>query len=206
MSLLQIKDLSIKFQGNEVVKNISLNLEPGEMVGLVGESGSGKSVTALSILQLLNGAKISGSIEFNGLQTLGADYKTLQKIRGGEIGMIFQEPMTSLNPLHTIGRQVIEAIRLHQPLNKTQARKKVEELFEELGLKKFKDRLKAYPHELSGGQRQRVMIAMAIANNPKLLIADEPTTAVDVIVSAQLLKLLKKNPAENGDGGIVNQP
>lgn len=198
MSLLKVKDLNVSFGSNHVVKNAALEVNKGEMVALVGESGSGKSVTALSILQLVQGGTQNGSIKFNEEEILGSKPGVLRQIRGGKIGMIFQEPMTSLNPLHRIGRQIEEMIQTHNPLPKKQRRARIEELMKQVGLEKLIPRLNAYPHELSGGQRQRVMIAMAIANNPDLLIADEPTTALDVIVSAGILKLLKKIQNETG--------
>lgn len=193
MSLVNIKDLSISFGNTEAVKHANITIGKGEMVGLVGESGSGKSVSALSILGLVEGAKTTGSIIFDGEEIINSKPKTLQKIRGFDVGVIFQEPMTSLNPLHTIGRQIAEVIRIHNPLlKKSEVKKKIYKALDDVGLGLLKDRLNAYPHELSGGQRQRVMIAMAIANEPKLLIADEPTTALDVIVAKQILELLKE--------------
>lgn len=197
--LLQIKDLSVRFNplqtgGKDAVHRISFSLNKGDVLALVGESGSGKSVTALSILQLLNPHMVhypSGSICYNGTELLNAPFKTLQYVRGNKIAMVFQEPMTSLNPLHTIGKQIAESLFLHQKLSSTQARSKVIELLEQVGFSHPAERLHAYPHELSGGQRQRVMIAMALANDPEILIADEPTTALDVTIQAQILKLLK---------------
>jgi microcin C transport system ATP-binding protein len=198
MSLLEIKNLSVEFRnGKQVtaaVRNISFTLERGETLAVVGESGSGKSVTALSILQLLPyplASHPSGSILFNGQELMGASEAVLRTIRGNKIAMIFQEPMTSLNPLHTIEKQIAEVLFLHKRLSPENARKRVIELLNLVGLEKLTQRLTAYPHELSGGQRQRVMIAMALANEPDILIADEPTTAVDVTVQAQLLKLLQ---------------
>lgn len=198
MSLLEIKDLNVMFGPNHVVKRVAMKVGKGEMVALVGESGSGKSVTALSILQLVQGEQQNGHIIFDGTEMLHQKAEVLRKIRGKKIGMIFQEPMTSLNPLHTIGRQIEEIIQLHNPMSKAKCKARIQELLEQMGLKKLKTRLNAYPHELSGGQRQRVMIAMAIANNPELLIADEPTTALDVIVAVKILKLLKKIQKKNG--------
>ncbi|HYD18832.1 MAG TPA: ABC transporter ATP-binding protein [Patescibacteria group bacterium] len=199
MALLDVKNLSVDFvNGKNVshaVKGISFSLDKGETLAVVGESGSGKSVTALSILQLLpypTARHPSGSIKFNGQELMGAGDNMLRTIRGNKIAMIFQEPMTSLNPLHTIEKQISEALFLHKRMGEEAARKRVIELLELVGLSKLTQRLGAYPHELSGGQRQRVMIAMALANEPDLLIADEPTTAVDVTVQAQILKLLKE--------------
>lgn len=196
--LLEIKDLSVNFHAQtgvvEAVKNVSFTIKKGETLALVGESGSGKSVTALSILQLLPypmAKHPSGSITFGGDELVAAPEAILRSVRGNKISMIFQEPMTSLNPLHSIEKQIAEALFLHRGMNKEQARARVIELLELVGLEKMTTRLNAYPHELSGGQRQRVMIAMALANEPDLLIADEPTTALDVTVQAQILVLLK---------------
>ncbi|PZP55822.1 MAG: microcin ABC transporter ATP-binding protein [Micavibrio aeruginosavorus] len=195
--LLKIQDLSVQFKtpgGNfDAVKHVSFSLEKGETLALVGESGSGKSVTALSLLQLLPyplASHPNGSIKFNGEELVGLSEKKLRSFRGSQIGMIFQEPLTSLNPLHTIERQIAEVILLHKKMSKADVRLRVLELLELVGLPKLKDRLNAYPHQLSGGQRQRVMIAMALANDPELLIADEPTTALDVTIQAQILELL----------------
>ncbi len=195
--LLEIKDLSVSFgQGAKEVKavrNASFTIEKGETVALVGESGSGKSVSALSILQLLPypvASHPSGSIAFQGEELMGADQTRLREIRGDRIAMIFQEPLTSLNPLHSIYRQISEVLFLHKHMSKTEARARVIELLELVGLGGAIDRLDALPHEFSGGQQQRVMIAMALANDPDLLIADEPTTALDVTIQAQVLKLL----------------
>ena len=195
--LLDIKNLSVNFVngGNmtQAVKGLSLTIGKGETLAVVGESGSGKSVSALSILQLLPypvAQHPTGSIVFDGQELMGAKPNVLRSIRGNRISMIFQEPMTSLNPLHTIEKQISEVLFLHKKMTPKQARARVIELLELVGLQKLTTRLGAYPHELSGGQRQRVMIAMALANEPDLLIADEPTTAVDVTVQAQLLKLL----------------
>ncbi len=205
MSLLEVSELGVRFRtaGREVtaVEDVGFTLERGETLALVGESGSGKSVTALSILQLLPYPAAfhpRGSIRFDGRQMIGADEKSLRLLRGGSIGMIFQEPMTSLNPLHTIGRQVAEAVTLHRPLRGAALRARVLELLGRAGFADAGSRLSAYPHQLSGGQRQRVMIAMALANDPALLIADEPTTALDVTIQAQILELLARLKAELG--------
>ncbi len=196
--LLEVKDLSVRFKtptGNfDAVKSVSFSLAKGGSLALVGESGSGKSVTALSILQLLPyplASHPSGSIEFAGQNLVGASEDILQDIRGKRIGMIFQEPLSSLNPLHTIERQIGEVIELHQTLGRKEVEERVLELLDLVGLPGMKSRLGSYPHELSGGQRQRVMIAMALANHPDLLIADEPTTALDVTIQAQILDLLQ---------------
>jgi microcin C transport system ATP-binding protein len=193
--ILQIQNLSIAFRDRTVVHDISFDIARGETLALVGESGSGKSVSALSILQLLPYPlarhDATSRILFDGQDMIGAPDSTLRSIRGKRIGMIFQEPMTSLNPLHTIGRQIAEGIILHQTLSPRAVKNRVLDLLDLVGLPHLKDRLNAYPHQLSGGQRQRVMIAMALCNNPDLLIADEPTTALDVTVQAQILDLLE---------------
>ena len=196
-ALVRIRDLAVDFTsaGETVhaVSGVSFDIEQGETMALVGESGSGKSVTALSILQLLPypvASHPSGAVEVDGTDMIGASARTIRQIRGNRISMIFQEPMTSLNPLHTIGRQVAEVLTLHRGLPKRQALIRAQALLEMVALGETAKRLKAFPHELSGGQRQRVMIAMALACEPDLLIADEPTTALDVTVQAQILKLL----------------
>jgi microcin C transport system ATP-binding protein len=203
--LLAIRDLSVSFDTPDgevrAVRGVSLDIAPGETVGLVGESGSGKSVTALSILQLLPYPRArhpSGSIRFQGRELLGAPEATLRQVRGDRIAMIFQEPMTSLNPLHTIEKQVNEVLFVHKGLDRAAARARTVELLRLVGLPEAERRLDAYPHQLSGGQRQRVMIAMALANEPDLLIADEPTTALDVTIEAQILKLLRDLQARFG--------
>jgi len=194
-NILDIKNLSVTFRqdGNETraVKNISLNVARGETVAIVGESGSGKSVTALSTVALLpDSAEITGSINYEGAEMIGASEAELRRVRGNDISFIFQEPMTSLNPLHTLEKQLAESLSLHQGLHGTPARKRILELLDKVGIHDGQTRLGSYPHQLSGGQRQRVMIAMALANKPDLLIADEPTTALDVTIQAQILELL----------------
>ncbi len=198
MALLEVENLSVRFGGDDrpvdAVKGVSFRVEKGEMLALVGESGSGKSVTALSILQLLpypSASHPSGSIRLDGEELLGSSEDTLRRFRGGRVGMIFQEPMTSLNPLHTIERQIGEALALHRSMGKQAARLRTIELLRLVGIPDPEERLLSYPHQLSGGQRQRVMIAMALANEPDLLIADEPTTALDVTIQAQILTLLR---------------
>lgn len=193
-NLIEIRDLSVAFSGQKVVSNLSLDVRRGECLALVGESGSGKSVTAHSILQLLphNGTLTTGSITYRGQQLVGADQRTLRELRGNRIAMIFQEPMTSLNPLHSVARQIGETLLLHRGISGREAQKRIVELLEMVGIQQPEKRLKAYPHELSGGQRQRVMIAMALACEPELLIADEPTTALDVTVQRKILLLLKE--------------
>jgi microcin C transport system ATP-binding protein len=192
MNLLSVENLSVAFQGKRVVRGVSFHVDAGEVVALVGESGSGKSVTALSILQLLasTGSNPEGRILLDGVEVLKAPASELRRLRGGTAGMVFQEPMTSLNPLHSIGRQVSEAITLHRPLHGDALREAVIGTLVRAGLANAEERLSAYPHQLSGGQRQRVMIGAALANEPRLLIADEPTTALDVTIQAQILELL----------------
>jgi microcin C transport system ATP-binding protein len=191
-SLLSVERLSVACGARCLVEEVSFTLDRGETLALVGESGSGKSLTALSLLQLLppGVANTSGRILLNGESVIGASNEALLRVRGNVAGMIFQEPMTSLNPLHRIGKQVAEAITLHQPLPRALARARVVEALRQAGFADAEHRLDAYPHQLSGGQRQRVMIAMALANDPALLIADEPTTALDVTIQAQILELL----------------
>jgi len=190
--LLAVEGLTIRFGARQVVRGVSFALHRGEVLALVGESGSGKSVTALSTLRLLPPAAIieAGRVTLDGVDVLTAGPDALHRLRGGTAGMVFQEPMTSLNPLHSIARQVGEAVTLHQSLPAEPLRARVLHLLREAGLPAAEERLGAYPHQLSGGQRQRVMIAAALANDPKLLIADEPTTALDVTIQAQILELL----------------
>jgi microcin C transport system ATP-binding protein len=203
--LLSVSDLRVSFSTPsgplEAVRGLSFEVNRGETVALVGESGSGKSVTALSVLQLLPYPAAwhpSGSIRFEGRELVGASVQTLQQIRGDRIAMIFQEPMTSLNPLHRVERQIAETLMLHKGATAAGARARALELLDRVGIPDPESRLNSYPHELSGGQRQRVMIAMALANDPDLLIADEPTTALDVTIQAQILTLLKDLQAEFG--------
>jgi microcin C transport system ATP-binding protein len=203
--LLSIRDLSVAFhQGGQTslaVDRVSFDIAKGEVVALVGESGSGKSVTANSVLKLLPypaASHPSGQVFFKGKDLIKATPDELRKVRGNDITMIFQEPMTSLNPLHSIERQIAEILHLHQDMTAAAARKRVIELLNEVGIREPEKRFGAFPHELSGGQRQRVMIAMALANRPELLIADEPTTALDVTVQARILELLAKLKADYG--------
>jgi len=204
--LLQISNLSISFQvrKNEflAVKNLNLSINENQIVGLVGESGSGKSVTAMSIMRLLPEPKASfgdeSSIMFDGVEILNADKSSLRKIRGNKISMIFQEPMTSLNPYHRVGDQIVESILLHKVQTKSEAIAEAKNLMNLVEITEVDRRFNSYPHELSGGQRQRIMIAMALANKPKLLIADEPTTALDVTIQAQILDLMTKLKDEVG--------
>ncbi|MNU58248.1 Glutathione import ATP-binding protein GsiA [compost metagenome] len=204
-ALLSVRDLSVAFHQGETetlaVDHVSFDIKPGEVLALVGESGSGKSVSANSILKLLPypaASHPSGEILFQGKDLLKASEAELRHVRGNDITMIFQEPMTSLNPLHTIERQIGEILEMHQAMVGSAARSRILELLNQVGIREPEKRLTAYPHELSGGQRQRVMIAMALANRPKLLIADEPTTALDVTVQAQILELLRKLKGEHG--------
>jgi microcin C transport system ATP-binding protein len=204
-TLLSVKDLSVAFTqgGNETlaVDRISFDIMKGETVALVGESGSGKSVTALSVLKLLPYPAAShptGKILMNGQDLLHANETELRAVRGNAVSMIFQEPMTSLNPLHTVEKQIAEILKVHRGMGDTQSRERVLELLNQVGIRDPEKRLNSYPHQLSGGQRQRVMIAMALANEPDLLIADEPTTALDVTVQAQILELLKELQQKHG--------
>ncbi|MHA1527617.1 MAG: ABC transporter ATP-binding protein [Alphaproteobacteria bacterium] len=193
--LLTMENLSVAFPTEdgavEAVKNVSLTIARGETLALVGESGSGKSVTALATVGLLpDTARVTGSVEYAGAEMIGAGRRELMRVRGNDISFIFQEPMTSLNPLHSIEKQLAESLALHQGVTGRGARGRIVELLNQVGLRDPEERLDAWPHQLSGGQRQRVMIAMALANKPDLLIADEPTTALDVTIQAQILELL----------------
>ena len=194
--VLTVSDLNVRFRQDgaetHAVRGVSFTVGRGETVALVGESGSGKSVTALSTVDLLPGAAhVTGSASYDGQEMVGASEKLLRKVRGNDISFIFQEPMTSLNPLHTIEKQLAESLALHQGLSGDKAQARIIELLNQVGINDPESRLGAYPHQLSGGQRQRVMIAMALANGPDLLIADEPTTALDVTIQAQILELLQ---------------
>ncbi|MBS1225871.1 MAG: oligopeptide transporter, ATP-binding component, partial [Proteobacteria bacterium] len=199
--LLEVRNLSVSFGATLAVKQVSFTLKRGETLALVGESGSGKSVSALSLLQLLpypHARHPGGSIRLRGEELLGAPQARLREVRGNQIAMVFQEPMTSLNPLHSIEKQIGETLLLHKGLSGARLQARIRELLELVGLPDAAQRLNALPHELSGGQRQRVMIAMALANEPDILIADEPTTALDVTIQAQILKLLKELQARFG--------
>jgi microcin C transport system ATP-binding protein len=203
--LLSVRDLRVAFsQGGqrfEAVRGVSFELHAGETLAIVGESGSGKSVTALSTVRLLaDNAEVTGDILYRGENLGSAPNRTLRRIRGNDISFIFQEPMTSLNPLHTIARQIGESLALHQGITGEKARARILELMTQVGIRDPESRLGAYPHQLSGGQRQRVMIAMALANDPDVLIADEPTTALDVTIQAQILTLLAEIQAREGMG------
>ena len=202
---LRVSDLWVRFGAEDVVRGVNFDVEQGETVALVGESGSGKTLSALSVLRLLpHGARHPrGSILVDGEDMLKAPQARLRALRGGEISMIFQEPMTSLNPLHTVARQIGESLVVHGGLSRASARNRARELLDLVKLTDAESRLDAYPHQLSGGQRQRVMIAMALANRPKLLIADEPTTALDVTIQARILDLLKSLQAQLGMGLLL---
>ena len=213
--LLRIEKLSVRFGTSSAVDGISFAIAPGEALGLVGESGSGKSVTSLAVLRLLTeSAEISGKITFAGTDLLSLPLNAMRTRRGREIAMIFQEPMTALNPVMRVGPQIAEALRAHQPrLSRTQVRDRVLEAMHEVALPEPERRFRDYPHQFSGGQRQRILIAMALVNRPRLLIADEPTTALDVTVQAQILALLRRLRTSHGlsmlfishDLGVVAQ-
>jgi len=206
--LLSLKDLKVSFFNNigeiKVIRGVSFDLEKGEVLGIVGESGSGKSVTSMSIIRLLKGTgKITnGKIIFKGKNLLDRTEKEMMKIRGNDIAMIFQDPMTSLNPVFTVGHQISDVIRRHQRLGKNEAKNKAVEMLKLVGIPSPEERYNNYPHEFSGGMRQRAIIAMALSCQPELLIADEPTTALDVTIQAQILKLLM-NLKEKTDTSII---
>ena len=198
MSLLEVRDLSIDFGSRRVVDRASFTLDAGEKLALVGESASGKTVTALSTLRLIENARLSGEILFDGKSVLRMSPEELHQLRGRDIAVIFQEPMTALNPIYTVGDQIVESLLLHTPLRGGRAQAEAVEALRRVGIDEPERRAHSYPHQLSGGQRQRAMIAMALACNPKLLIADEPTTALDVTIRLQILELLERLRAEAG--------
>jgi len=208
-NLLEVKDLATYFYTPEgvvkAVDGISYEIEEGETLGLVGESGCGKSVSALSIMRLIQkpGKTVSGQVTFDGQDLLALSDNEMRRIRGKDIAMIFQEPMTSLNPVLTIGRQLTESLQLHMGMDKKQALDRAGELLEMVGIPEGRGRLRDYPHQFSGGMRQRVMIAMALSCDPKLLIADEPTTALDVTIQAQILELVQRLGKELGTSVLV---
>jgi len=204
-SLLEIKDLKTRFHTEDgvvkAVNSVSYSMDPGEVLGVVGESGCGKSVHALSIMRLIQippGEIASGEIIFDGRDLLKLDKKEMRQVRGREIAMVFQDPMSSLNPVYTVGFQIVEALKLHKKMKEKDARKRAEELLSLVGIPEARKRLDNFPHQFSGGMRQRAMIAMALSCEPKLLIADEPTTALDVTIQAQIIDLVVKLQEEMG--------
>jgi peptide/nickel transport system ATP-binding protein len=204
VSLLEIEGLSVEIGGASILKGIDLSIAPGEVMGLAGESGSGKSMTALTVMRLLpHAARAAGRVVFNGIDILAASEDKMCRLRGDDIGMVFQEPMTALNPVKTIGEQVAEGIRWHTGASRADAEARARAILDRVGLPESRFPLSCYPHELSGGQRQRVVIAIACALKPKLLIADEPTTALDVVLQEQILELLRDLVAENKMGLLL---
>jgi peptide/nickel transport system ATP-binding protein len=209
MALLEVQDLQTHFHTDDgvvkAVDGVSFSIEKGQTLGIVGESGSGKSVTCLTIMGLnaKRNTATTGKALFNGEDLLQASGRRLREIRGNDIAMIFQDPMTSLNPVHTIGKQLVEAVLLHTDVSHSQARARALELLKAVGIPRAEQRIDDHPHQFSGGMRQRVMIAMALINNPDLLIADEPTTALDVTTQAQILKLIEKMQQEFGSAVII---
>ena len=207
--LLQIKDLAVRFRTDEgevrAVDGVSFSVERGEVVAVVGESGSGKSVTGMTLMGLTRGpnAQISGSARLDGKELLTMSNRELRAVRGNDIAMVFQDPMSSLNPVYRVGDQIVEQIRTHEQVSKAQAMARAVELMERVGVPRAAERLRSYPHEFSGGMRQRVMIAMALSCSPKLLIADEPTTALDVTIQAQILEELRQLRSETNAGIIL---
>jgi len=207
MSLLEVEDLHVSFATPDgvlpAVRGVSFDVEPGETLGIVGESGSGKSVSTQTIVGLTRGARVSGQARFEGRDLLTTPASELRRIRGAQIGMIFQDPLSSLHPNYRVGWQIVEMIRAHESVSRKDARQRAVELLELVGIPTPAQRVRDYPHQFSGGMRQRVMIAMALALNPKLLIADEPTTALDVTVQAQIMTLIKSLQREFGTAVIL---
>ena len=203
MTLLDVRDLSVAFGTARAVDGISFTLQAGETLGLVGESGCGKSTTALALMRLLRGARIGGEAWLDGRDLLTLDEGAMRRVRGAEIGMIFQDPGTALHPLIRVGDQVAEAVRAHRAMTPAAARAHALDLFRKVGINAPEQRLQAYPHELSGGMGQRVMIAAAIACGPRLLLADEPTTALDVTVQAQILELIRDIGQASGTAVVL---
>ena len=209
MAMLEVEDLRVHFETEDglvkAVDGITYSVDRGETLGIVGESGSGKSVSSLTVMGLTRArnAKISGTVRFDGKDLLGASDEDLREIRGNDIAMIFQDPLSSLHPFYKVGAQIVEAIRSHKDVSKAQAYDRAVEMLTLVGIPEPRRRADSYPHEFSGGMRQRAMIAMALANDPKLLIADEPTTALDVTVQAQILELIERLQAETGTAVIM---
>jgi peptide/nickel transport system ATP-binding protein len=207
MPLLEVRDLSVSFASADgivqAVRGLSFDVDQGKTLGIVGESGSGKSVATQSIVGLTEGAAISGEAYFNGRNLLGMSSEQLRHVRGAEIALIFQDPLSSLHPLYRVGWQIVEAIQAHERIGKQEARQRAIELLRRVGIPQPESRVDEYPHQFSGGMRQRAMIAMALALNPKLLVADEPTTALDVTVQAQIVELMKELQAEFGTAIIA---
>ena len=207
--LLEVEDLRVSFAVEDglvrAVDGVSFSVAPGEVLAIVGESGSGKSVTAMTLMGLTRGhnARIEGRVTFDGKELIAAPDRVLRQIRGGSMAMVFQDPMSSLNPVYRVGDQIVEQIRAHDPIGKADAMSRAVELMERVGIPRARDRLRSYPHEFSGGMRQRVMIAMALSCSPKLLIADEPTTALDVTIQAQILGELRTLREQSGAGIIL---
>ena len=202
-NILEVKELGVRFGDIEAVRGVSFALGAGQRIGLVGESGSGKSVTALSMMRLTDRAQTTGSILLNGTDVLRLSPRRMRSVRGAKIAMVYQDPMSSLNPVHTIGRQIAEAITLHQKVSRRDARDRAVDLLTEVGVTRPVERLDAYPHQFSGGMRQRVVIAMALAGNPQVLVADEPTTALDVTVQARIIDLLDRIVSEHGTAVLL---